>query len=156
MNTIEKRNALIEKCEAILARKPYSKMDEAEFKSNMQLADSLNDGARRERIANHLGAESRTKNEEAEAQFRSYCRGEVRTYTGMNVATGSQGGYFLPQIWRAAYQARLVSSSGLLKAGATLTDGVGTQGRKFLSFFSDDSANVAQILGEGIQLTQSN
>jgi HK97 family phage major capsid protein len=157
MNTTEKRNALIEKCESILARKPFGKMDEAEFKSTMLLADSLNDGARRERIAGVLGAEERNAADEAAVNFRNYMRSpERRTYSGLVAGTGSAGGFFVPTEWKRQYQAQLVSSSGILKAGATIVEGPAIGAKPYLNFFSSDSGNVASVLAENAQLTKTN
>jgi HK97 family phage major capsid protein len=149
MNNIEKREALLTKAEELLARRPFSKQLEAEFNSTLLLADSFNDGARRERIASVMGAEARNTADEAEVQFRNYTRtSEKRSYSALNVATGSQGGYLVPTKWKAEYQTRLTSASGWLKAGATVVDGPAIGGNPYLSFFSDDQANQAEILTE--------
>ena len=157
MTNAEKRAELIQKAEVVLARRPYSKMDEAEFKSLIDLADAFADGPRRERVDTIVSAELRKNEDETEMQFRSYARKpENRTYTAMNESTGGQGGFFVPEKWNAAYQLRLASSSGLLKAGATVVDSPAVLGRPFLSFFSDDVANEASIVPENQAITASN
>jgi HK97 family phage major capsid protein len=157
MNQVEKRSALLEKAEAILARRPYSKQDEAEFKSTMLLADSMADGARRERIAGIIGAEERNAADEAAVNFRHYVRtAERRTYSGLVAGTGSAGGFLIPVEWKRQYQAQLVSSSGILKAGATIVEGPAIGAKPYLNFFSNDSGNVATVSAENAQLTKTN
>jgi hypothetical protein len=56
--------------------------------------------------------------------------------------------------WKKDYLARLVSSSGWLRAGSIV---VQTQtGRPYISFLADDSANVATILADNQTLPLAN
>jgi HK97 family phage major capsid protein len=155
MNHAEQRASLISQAQALLNKPYFTKESKAKFDSLMAMADALGldgDNFRRAR-AGALVSEHVV--EPAEAEFRKFVRtgGELRTYNALNVVTGSQGGLFVPNAWKAQYQAKLVSSSGLLRAGATVVDDVA--GRPYLSFYSDDSANEAEILAENTQLNDA-
>jgi HK97 family phage major capsid protein len=147
---ITKKQEVLRKAEALLNQKPFSKQAEAEFHSLMKLHDVLPDEAENRGNGNEaaeLRARAAANVDAGDADFRHYLRtGERRT--AMNVATGSQGGFLVPSAWAKAYQARLVSSSGILKAGATVVNSENAYGRPWLHFFSDDVANQAELLAE--------
>lgn len=93
---------------------------------------------------------------ELSTEFRSYVRTpepkhNLRTYAPLSEANTAAS--FVPQQWAATYAQRLISANGLLSAGATLKEL--TTGRKFLSYFSDDTASEAEILAENAQLNDA-
>ena len=152
---------LIQRMETLVNKKNFTKEDSALF-SSLQVLAGLSDESE-DRFRSVLAAEqvSGLRAEvlnNVEKAFRSYVRkgeaSEYRTYAPMNEATGSQGGFYVPQQWRSAYQQKLVSASGLLKAGANLLNM--ETGRPFQYFFADDSASAAEILAENVQLSSGN
>ena len=160
---MSQRKEVLARAEALLKQTPFSKQNEAMVNSLLRLADALpNEEAEVRGNGNDAAAElraraaERSKVDVAEEEFRHYLRTiEKRSYTAMNVATGSQGGYLVPNAWRKEYQSRLVSSSGILKAGVTVIDTENQYGRTWLHFFSDDTANEAEILAENAALSST-
>jgi len=156
---VSKRSEVLERAENLLKSGSFSKMDEAHFHSLMRLHDALPED-KAETRGYHDAAELRTRAAErgnvdaVDEAFRAYLRkGEKRT--ALNVATGSQGGYLVPAAWQANYQQRLVSSSGILKAGATIVNSDNAYGRPWLHFFSDDTSNEAVVLAENAQFAST-
>jgi HK97 family phage major capsid protein len=157
----EQRNTLLAKAQAILNVKPYSKQAEAEFTSIMKLVDAIDQdrGAdvraieANSKLAEIRGEEVSAKELRAEAEFKSFVRGEKRTYSAL--AEGlAPGSYVVGYQWRATYLAKLAASSGWLAAGATVANT--ENGRKYLSFLSDDTANMASIVGENSLVPSNN
>jgi len=159
---LTKKQEVLRKAEALLNQKPFGFQAEAMFNSLMKLHDALPDEA--ENRGSNVQAEelraraaASAKGDTEAEEFRAFLSGveEKRTYTALNVATGSQGGYLVPNAWRKEYQSRLVSSSGILKAGVTVIDSESQYGRPWLHFFSDDTANEAEILADNTPLTST-
>jgi HK97 family phage major capsid protein len=151
---------LIQRMEALVSKKNFTKEDSALFSSLQVLAglsDESEDRFRSIRAAEQVSGLRAEVLNNAEKAFRSFVRkgdaSEYRTYAPMNEATGSQGGFYVPQQWRSAYQQKLVSASGLLKAGANLLNM--ETGRPFQYFFADDSGSAAEVLAENAQLSSS-
>ena len=157
MNTAEKRASLISQAEQCLRSTPYTREIDAKFRGLMSLADAL--GLQEASTDRYRSAQASAvvseEQESAEREFRSYVRtgAALRTYVPMNEGTGSLGGYFLPTEWDAAYQGRLASFSGILRAGATVANI--KSGRKWLSFYSDDTANEAEIVAENTAMVSN-
>ncbi len=160
----EQRNTLLATAHAILNEKPYSKMSEARFMSIMKLVDAIDADrgadvravAASNKLAEIRGEEVNAKELRMQEEWRHFIHkpSEKRTYAALqtDVATGSAtvpAGQWLHQ-----YNSRLASASGWLRAGATLQ--TVTNGVPFISFFSDDVANQASIIGENTLLPQVN
>jgi HK97 family phage major capsid protein len=158
---VKTKTEVLARAQSILAEKPFSKMAEAEFNSLMRLHDAMSEVQPETRSRDAAAelraqAEVRVKTEAADQEFRHYTRSiETRSYTALNTGVGAQGGYLIPDAWRKEYQSRLVSASGFLKAGVTILDSENAYGRPWLHFFSDDSANQAEILPENTALTST-
>ncbi len=154
MNNTETRASLIAQAEGLLRNRTFTKEHSARFDALMTLANAMATGDNFRRA--NASAEMSLVNEQHEAEFRSHVRTgsaitpELRTYSPLGDGSAAA---FIPEQWAAAYSQRLVSASGLLKAGATLKEL--TTGRKYLSFFSDDTGSAAEILAENTQLNDS-
>jgi HK97 family phage major capsid protein len=155
MNNVETRASLIAQAEGLLRNRTFTKEHSARFDALMTLASAMGTGGDEFRKA-RASAEMSLVSEQHEAEFRSHVRTgsaitpELRTYSPLGDGSAAA---FLPEQWKAEYQSRLASASGILKAGATV---VGLKsGAKYLSFFSDDTANEAEILAENTQLNDS-
>jgi HK97 family phage major capsid protein len=160
----EQRNTLLANAQAILNEKPYSKMSEARFMSIMKLVDAIDADrgadvravAASTKLAEIRGEEVNAKELRAEAEFKSFVnyRGqEKRTYVALSEGA-APGSYNIPSQWRREYSAKLVSASGWLQAGITVKNTL--TGKPYISFFDDDSANVASIIAENSALPQAN
>jgi HK97 family phage major capsid protein len=159
---MSQRKEVLARAEALLKQTPFSKQNEAMVNSLLRLADALPTDAAEERSSNAAAEElraraaERSKVDTADIEFREFVGKpsiETRTYSAL--ASGqTPGSYLVPLQWRAEYQKRLASSSGWLKAGATVqnTD----TGRKYLSFFADDTATTADIIPENTGTTLAN
>jgi HK97 family phage major capsid protein len=160
----EQRNTLLANAQAILNERPYSRMSEARFMSIMKLVDAIDADRGADvraieasaKLAEIRGEETSAKELRVQEEWRHFVHkpSEKRTYTALetDLATGSAtvpAGQWLHQ-----YNSRLASYSGWLKAGATLQNV--TNGVPFISFFSDDVANQASIIGENTLLPQVN
>jgi HK97 family phage major capsid protein len=158
--TNQDRASLLNQAQALLNAKPFSKQNEAQFHSVMRLVDAIDADKR------HAQSHAKLKeleNEQSEArqlrvqeEFRHFVHrpAEKRTYAALETGV-IPGGATVPQgQWLKQYQERLVSASGWLRAGATLRNV--TNGLPFITFFSDDEANEAQIIGENATLPQAN
>lgn len=163
MFTQKDRSDLIAKAQSCLNTRPFSKQAEASFARTMQLLDVVDEELGQERSASNAAAELRARaaaqsnTDAAEAQFREFVRyrgPEKRIYSALSEGA-APGSYNVPSQWRKEYTARLVSASGWLQAGLTVKNTL--TGKPYISFFDDDSANVAQInLGENQPLPQAN
>lgn len=159
---MSQRTEILARAEGLLKQTPFSKQNEAMVNSLLRLADALTEEP--ENRGNNVQSEElraraaeRSNVDVADAEFHQFLRtgAEKRTYTALNVATGSQGGYLVPNAWLKEYQSRLVSASGWLKAGVTVIDTENQYGRTWLHFFSDDTANEAEILAENTPLSST-
>lgn len=155
-----KKQEVLRKAEAILAQKPFSKQAEAEFHSLMLLHDALADEPEeRGNGNNNLKADelrARLNVDAADAEFRQFTRDrslEKRTYAALSEGA-APGSLNIPSQWRREYNSKLVSASGWLQAGITVKDT--RTGRNYISFFDDDSANVAVITTDNSPLPQAN
>jgi HK97 family phage major capsid protein len=160
----EQRNTLLAKAQQILNVKPYSKQAEAEFTSIMKLVDAI-DADRgadvraiqaNNKLAEIRGEEANAKELRMQEEWRHFVHkpSEQRTYQALetDLATGSATVPYGQ--WLHSYQSRLSASSGWLRAGATLQNV--TNGVPFITFYSDDSANEASIIGENSLLVSAN
>ena len=159
MLTVENRKQLLDKAQALLNARPFSKQNQGEFESILKLVDVIDADSRHTRAA-EVVKELRTEEKETRAAreqmaFASYMHGgEKRTYAALE--TGSVPGSVIVPFgqWRRDYLARLVSASGWLRANASV---VPTQtGRNLINFVADDSANVASILADNQTLPSAN
>jgi HK97 family phage major capsid protein len=149
------RASLIAQAESLLRNNPFTKEHSSKFSALMTLAEAT--GAEDRYRSAQVGAVMTEEQEAAEKSFRSYIRTgkaiaapELRTYSPLGDGNAAS---FIPEQWKAQYQARLASSAGILKAGATTIEL--KSGAKYLSFYSDDTANEAEILAENTQLNDS-
>jgi HK97 family phage major capsid protein len=154
------RSEVLARAEALLKQTPFSKQNEAMVNSLLRLADAMQDDG--EKLATRSNRLAEIHDEEVTAElrmqeeFRHFVHrpSEKRTYAALetDVATGSAT---VPTgQWLHQYQERLVSASGFLRAGATLQNV--TNGVPFITFFSDDTANQASIIGENSLLASAN
>ena len=158
MNT--KRQEILNRVEKLLQEKPFSKQNEAQALALLSLADALGDDTRAVKASEKV-EELRTEavNEKelrAEMEFRHFVHrpSEKRTYQSLETDLPTGSAVVPTGQWLHQYQERLVSASGWLRAGATLQNVA--NGVPFITFFSDDSANQASIIGENISLPQAN
>jgi HK97 family phage major capsid protein len=150
----ETRASLITQASALLLERPFTREASAKFDRLMILADAMDIQVDEFRKA-QSGAVQAELRSESEKAFRRYIRTgseveELRTYSPMGTTSTAA---FLAEQWKAEYQSRLASASGILKAGATVVDL--KSGAKYLSFYSDDTSNLAEILAEQVQLNDS-
>jgi HK97 family phage major capsid protein len=157
--TKENRAELMNRAHALLNTKPFSKQIQAEYESVLKLLDVIDDEARYRAgsvasIQNHR-EELETRALRVEEEFRHYIHGgEKRTYAALAEGT-MPGSVVVPTgQWRREYTSRLVSASGWLQAGLTVKNVM--TGRPYISFFDNDSSNVASILAENGQLPLAN
>jgi HK97 family phage major capsid protein len=158
---MSKRSEVLARAEALIKQTPFSKQNEAMVNSLLRLADAMEvDEQAATRGSNGNAAELRTESGSKElrqaVEFGQFVRDrglEKRTYSALEEGA-APGSYNIPSQWRREYNARLVSASGWLQAGLTVknTD----TGRKFISFFDDDSANVASIIADNVVLPAAN
>ena len=158
---ISKKQEVLRKAEAILAQKPFSKQQEAEFKSLMLLHDALADEP--EDRGNGNAAELRAQIEtrlavnKVDEEFRQFVvngQSEARTYSALE--TGAVPGSVVVPTgqWLHEIQTRMISASGWLKAGCQIVPT--KNGRPLINFFGDDSSNAATILSDNGTLPESN
>jgi HK97 family phage major capsid protein len=148
------RASLISQASALLLERPFTREASAKFDRLMLLAEAMQLDVDEFRKA-QSGAVQAELRSESEKAFRRYIRTgseveELRTYSPMGTTSTAA---FLPDQWKAEYQSRLASASGILKAGATVVDL--KSGAKYLSFYSDDVANMGEILAEQAQLNDA-
>ena len=148
------RASLISQASALLSERPFTREASAKFDRLMLLADAMQLDVDEFRKA-QSGAVQAELRSESEKAFRRYIRTgseveELRTYSPMGTTSTAA---FLAEQWKAEYQSRLASAPGILKAGATVVDL--KSGAKYLSFYSDDTSNLAEILAEQVQLNDS-
>lgn len=167
MITKDQRSELLATAQQILSTSTanFSKMAEARFLSIMKLVDTIDsDRAADTRAiqANNKLAEIHCEEINAKelrqafefSQFVNYRGQEKRVYSALSEGA-TPGSINLPSQWRKEYTARLVSASGWLQSGITVKSTL--TGKPYVSFFDDDSANVAQInLGENQPLPTAN
>jgi HK97 family phage major capsid protein len=159
LKNTETRASLISQAEALLRKNPYSREDDAKFRALMTLAEAtgIQEASTDRYRSAQAGALMTEEQEAAEKSFRSYIRTgkaiaapELRTYSPLGDGNAAS---FIPEQWKSQYQARLASSAGILKAGATTIEL--KSGAKYLSFYSDDVSNSAEILAEQAQLNDA-
>lgn len=164
---MSKRSEVLARAEALIKQTPFSKQNEAMVNSLLRLADAMEvDEKAATRASNGNAVELRTENSSkelrAEAEFKSFIHtvlapGEknLRTYSALEEGA-APGSYNIPSQWRREYNSRLISASGWLQAGLTVKDT--NTGRKFISFFDDDTngANVASIIADNQTLPTAN
>jgi HK97 family phage major capsid protein len=159
--TKETRAELFSKAQQLLNANPFSLQVEAQFKRTMQLLDAvdidLKYGENVERLRSMEREDTEARSLRTQEEFRHFVNrpsSEKRTYTALT-AGDTPGSFIVPTgQWLNQYQERLKSSSGWLRAGATLHNTA--TGAPYLTFFSDDSANVASIQGENVLLPSAN
>jgi HK97 family phage major capsid protein len=113
-----KKSEIIERAQALLAEKPFSKQNEAEFKSLMLLHDAMEEtenekadedalsrinAARRDMGVAGADLRSNSHKEQRAALYAYVKSGETRSYVGLNTTIGSSGGFLIP----ADYQREL-------------------------------------------------
>jgi HK97 family phage major capsid protein len=158
MNHLEQRASLISEAQALLNKPYFTKESKSKFDSLMAMADAIGLTGDNFRRAQAAGLVAENVDEPAEAEFRKFVRTgsaitskELRTYSPLSEGNASA---LIPTKWKQQYQARLVSASGLLRAGATIVSDV--EGKPYKSFYSDDQANEASIIAENTQITNAN
>jgi HK97 family phage major capsid protein len=156
MFTQQDRNTLIAKAQSMLKGNTLSKQDEGHVMSICRLLDVMDAEARSNGNAVELRTDNASKELRMQEEWRHFVHkpSEKRTYVALetDLATGSAT---VPTgQWLHQYQSRLVSASGWLRAGATVQNV--TNGVPFITFFSDDTANQASIIGENSLLAQVN
>jgi HK97 family phage major capsid protein len=159
---LSKRQELLRRVKEITDRKPFTKQNEAEAAMLLRLHDAMLDGEESEARSNgnvvvRTTEDNASKELRAEAEFKCFVRDrslEKRTYSALSEGA-APGSYVMPTgQWRREYSAKLVSASGWLQAGITVKNTL--TGKPYISFFDDDSANVASIIGENVSLPQAN
>lgn len=159
MLTKKDRNDILSKAQSLLAEKPYSKQSEATFNSYMRLVDAIDTDLRHtdnlRKLENFEREDADTRSLRVQEEFRHYIHGgEKRTYSALAEGT-MPGSVVVPAgQWRREYSSRLASASGWLQAGLTVKNTM--TGRPYISFFDNDSNNVASILPENTQLPLAN
>lgn len=159
MLTKEDRNSLIAKAQVLLSTKPFSKQVEAEFARTMQLVDVIDSDRKHERAIETLQGIEReqrdTRTLRIEEEFRHFLhRPSKRTYQALE-SGAIPGSVVVPTgQWKRDLLARMVSSSGWLRAGAVVAPTA--TGRPYITFFADDQANVASILSDNSPLPPAN
>jgi HK97 family phage major capsid protein len=158
--TTKDRSELLNKAQSLLNTKPFSKQIEAEFSRTMQLVDVLDGDRKHERALETMNGivreERDTRALRLEEEFRHFVHRpfEKRTYQALETDL-APGSAVVPQSqWLREYTARLISSSGWLRAGATLHQ-TGINGVPYTTFFSTDN-NSASIIQENSVLPQVN
>jgi HK97 family phage major capsid protein len=157
---MSQRSEILARAEALLKQTPFSKQNEAMVNSLLRLADAMQDDG--EKLATRGNRLAEIHDEEVTAElrmqeeFRHFVHrpSEKRTYAALETDLPTGSAVVPTGQWLHQYQARLVASSGWLRAGATLQNV--TNGVPFITFFSDDTANEASIIGENISLPQAN
>ncbi|HTS06789.1 MAG TPA: phage major capsid protein [Candidatus Eisenbacteria bacterium] len=158
---MSQRKEVLARAEALLKQTPFSKQNEAMVNSLLRLADALEvDETAAARSSNGNAAELCTDNTSKElrealefSQFVNYRGQEKRTYASLSEGA-APGSYNIPSQWRREYTSKLVSASGWLTAGLTVKNTL--TGKPYISFFDDDSANVASIISENSALPNAN
>lgn len=156
----ENRNTLLAKAQQLLNEKPFSRQNEAQFNSIVTLLDVMGDDARADRAANTVTEiqteETQTAELRMQEEFRHFVHrpSEKRTYQSLETDLATCSATVPTGQWLHQYQARLASASGWLRAGAMLQNV--SNGVPFITFFSDDTANQASIIGENSLLASNN
>jgi HK97 family phage major capsid protein len=128
-----KKSEILERAKALLAEKPFSKQNEAEFKSLMLLHDAMEDtenekanedamnrinAARQEMgiaSADLRSSKSQSSHREQRDALYAYMKsGETRTYSGLNTTVGSSGGFLIPADYQRELFAGIAQYSDLL------------------------------------------
>ena len=110
-----KKSEMLERAQALLAERPFSKQNEAEFKSWMSLFDAIEEtenekanedalnriNAARQEMgfapADLRSTKSQASQKEQRDAFYAYItKGETRSYSGLNTTIGSSGGFLIP------------------------------------------------------------
>ena len=160
MLTEKNRTELMTKAKSLLNTKPFSKQAEAEFVRTVQLIDLIDADRKHDNALRSLQSFEREERDTAELRVQEEWHHfvhrpfEKRTYSALQEG-GAPGSAIVPfGQWLHQFTERLISSSGWLKAGATLHQT--NTGTPYVSFFSDDETAVASITSENQSLPQAN